>query len=53
MAADDSRNKEITALEKRLAELDRERASLLSALDQLRQPRSANASASVRRGTIG
>jgi hypothetical protein len=44
-----SRSKEIVALEKRLAELDRERASLLTALEQLRQHRTADASASVQR----
>jgi hypothetical protein len=36
MAEDDCRSKEITALEMRLAELDRERASVLTALEQLR-----------------
>jgi superfamily II DNA or RNA helicase len=35
MAADDSSNKEITDLQDRLAELDRERASVLAALEQL------------------
>ena len=49
MAAEDSRSKEIVALEKRLAELDRERASLLTALEQLRQHRAADVSASVQR----
>jgi hypothetical protein len=37
MAVDDSINKEIAALRERLAELDRERASVLSALEQLNQ----------------
>jgi superfamily II DNA or RNA helicase len=41
MVADDSVNKEIAALQQRVAELDRERASVLSALEQLEQRRSA------------
>jgi superfamily II DNA or RNA helicase len=41
MTADDS-SKEITAFETRLAELDRERASLLTALEQVKQRRSVD-----------
>src|SRR5713226_5004799 len=41
MAADDSLNKEIADLQKRLAELDRERTSVLTAIEQLQQHRSA------------
>lgn len=37
MAVDDSSDKEIADLQNRLAELDRERASVLAALEQLKQ----------------
>ena len=40
MAVDDS-SKEIADLQKRLAELDRERTSVLAALEQLKQRRSS------------
>ena len=39
MAVDDSSDKEITDLQNRLAELDRERAIVLTALEQLKQRR--------------
>ena len=42
MAMDDSLNKEIADLQKRLAELDRERASILSALEHLKLRRTAD-----------
>jgi superfamily II DNA or RNA helicase len=42
MAVDDSNNKEMTDLERRLAELDRERASVLTALGQLKLRRTAD-----------
>ena len=42
MAMDNSLNKEIADLQKRLAELDRERASVLSALEQLKLRRTAD-----------
>ena len=42
MAVDDSNNKEMTDLERRLAELDRERASVLIALGQLKLRRTAD-----------
>ena len=42
MAVDDSNNKEMTDLERRLAELDRERASVLIALEQLKLRRTAD-----------
>jgi hypothetical protein len=45
MAADDSSGKGITDLQKRLAELDRERASVLSAIEQLQHRRSAEVQA--------
>jgi hypothetical protein len=47
MVADLSVNKEIAALQQRVAELDRERASVLklSALEQLEQRRSAEGAA--------
>ena len=41
MVADDSLNKKIKDLQQRLAELDRERVGILSALEQLQQHRSA------------
>jgi hypothetical protein len=41
MAVDDTLNKEIADLQQRLVELDRERASILAALEQLRQRRRA------------
>jgi hypothetical protein len=41
MAADDTLNKEIADLQQRLVELDRERASVLAALEQLQQRRLA------------
>ena len=40
--ADDSNNKEMTDLERRLAELDRERASVLTTLEQLKLRRTAD-----------
>ena len=42
MAVNDSLNKEIADLQRRLAELDRERASVLTALEQLKLRRSAD-----------
>src|ERR1700687_2076696 len=42
MAVDDSNNKEMTDLERRLAELDRERASVLTTLEQLKLRRTAD-----------
>lgn len=43
MAVDDPLNKEIADLQRRLAELDRERASLLTALEQLKLRRMTEA----------
>jgi superfamily II DNA or RNA helicase len=48
MAVDDSISKEIADLQKRLAELDRERASILSALEQLNQRNPAEAQSAPR-----
>jgi superfamily II DNA or RNA helicase len=45
MAVDDTLNKEIADLQQRLVELDRERASILAALEQLRQRRRAEVQA--------
>ena len=42
MAMDDSLNKEIADLQKRLAEIDRDRASILSALEHLKLRRTAD-----------
>jgi superfamily II DNA or RNA helicase len=53
MAADDSINKEIVDLRKRLAELDRERASVVSALDQLNQHSSAEVQSTPPSQTAG
>src|SRR5450432_3206981 len=39
MAVEDSLSKEIADLQRRLAELDRERASVLAALEQFKRPR--------------
>ena len=47
MAVDDPLNKEIADIQRRLAELDRERASLLTALEQLKL-RCANEAQSTR-----
>jgi superfamily II DNA or RNA helicase len=44
MAVDDFRNKEIADLRRRLAELDQERASVLTKLEQLKQQRTAEVS---------
>jgi superfamily II DNA or RNA helicase len=43
MAVDDPLNKQVSDLQRRLAELDRERASLLTALEQLKLRRTAEA----------
>jgi hypothetical protein len=48
MAVDDSISKEVADLQKRLAELDRERASILSALEQLNQHSPAEAQSAPR-----